>query len=127
VVALRFARHCICILAVSACAPSGGAAPLPAHASYNRLTAYEMSGFRDVYAAVRDLRGLWFTGRSGSPLQLRIFVDGVLTQWLESLASITVDQVIEVRYLTAYEATRRYGALLFGASLDGAIEVITRR
>jgi len=105
----------------------GNSVSTPTHTNYNRLTANDVAGFPDLYAAIRDLRPLWLAGRSGTPRQLRAFVNGVPAPWLQSLAAISADQVVEVRYLTAYEATTRFGALLFGNPIDGAIEVITHR
>jgi hypothetical protein len=92
-------------------------------ASFNCLDSQELSGFTDVYSAVRALRGSWLTSRRGTTQPVRVFIDGALTRSVESLASLQSGEVLEVRYLSATEATARYG----GAMMGGAIVVTTRR
>jgi len=102
---------------------SSNTTPVPVEASFRRLTVGDLESFKDVYSAVRTLRSSWLASRSNSSQQVRIFVDGILTPWIDALASIPIHEVLEVRYLTASEATVRYG----GGALGGAIVVTTRR
>lgn len=93
------------------------------HTSFNHLTGEELSAFPDVYVAVKTLRGAWLTGRGDPPRKPRIYLDGILVADIGGLSSIATHEVRELRYLSSYEATNRYGA----GSLGGVIEIVTRR
>lgn len=108
---------------VGACASSGQPGSSPRR-DRNRIVAAEWEGLSLVTAldAVRQLRSNWLVprGRSGPPVIFRN-----ATRWgndPNSLASIQLQSVIEIRYLNATDATTRFGTGYQG----GAIIVTTR-
>ena len=113
------------VISYAGCKPDDPA--LVAHprskTSFNRLTGEDLSGFPDVYSAVKTLRGSWLTGRGDPPRSPRIYVDGVLASDIGALSAIVPREVRELRYMSSYEATSRYGS----TSLGGVIEIIMRQ
>lgn len=118
---------------LAACASgSGGAAPASetARPSSDVLTAEEIqkSTASDAYEAVRLLRSAWLrrrgvaTPRDPRGGEIVVYVNGVRMGGVGSLSTIRVEQVIELRYLSASDATMRYGT----GHPAGAIEVRTR-
>ena len=91
--------------------------------SMNRLTAEDMANQQelDLLQAVRQLRGRWLTSRGrGGP---RVHVDGARLGGMQELQNIRVADVQLVEYMSAADATLR-----FGTGYDaGAIIVSTRR
>ena len=90
----------------------------------NRLTAADLVNQQelDLYDAIRQLRGRWLTSRGrGTP---RVVVDGSPRQsGIDELRSLRVSDVQEIEFLSASNATTR-----FGTGYDaGAILVTTRR
>ena len=90
----------------------------------NRLTAADLVNQQelDLYDAIRQLRGRGLTSRGrGTP---RVVVDGSPRQsGIDELRSLRVSDVQEIEFLSASNATTR-----FGTGYDaGAILVTTRR
>ena len=90
----------------------------------NRLTAADLVNQQelDLYDAIRQLRGRWLSSRGrGTP---RVVVDGSPRQsGIDELRSLRVSDVQEIEFLSASNATTR-----FGTGYDaGAILVTTRR
>jgi hypothetical protein len=89
-----------------------------------RLTAEELTDHQDLdlFQVIRQLRARWLTSRGrGTPV---IVVDGTPRQGgTDELRSLRVSDVQELRYLSASDATTRFGT----GYEAGAILVTTRR
>ena len=88
------------------------------------ITADELSGLSvgNAYEAVRRLRPAWLLARGRSPLPVVYRND---TRWGDdprSLESIQIDIVSEMRFMSATDATTRYGSGFTG----GLILVVAR-
>ncbi|MDH5588542.1 MAG: hypothetical protein OEZ65_12405 [Gemmatimonadota bacterium] len=107
---------------LSACASGGGGGGAP-RGSTNRIIESELEALvsLDAFEAVQRLRPRWLTPRAGSVPQ--VVVDGTQQGGPEALRRFRVSDVQELRYLSAGDATMRYGTGFPG----GAIEVVTRR
>ncbi len=113
------------LLAISACATSGGSSGPRRDA--NLITAEELTEYgtftaRDV---IRRLRPRWLQSRgagTGGPQTPQVILDGSRLGGLDRLNSIQVSDVTEMRYLSASDATMRFGTNFPG----GAIEITTR-
>ena len=104
----------------AACASGGGGERAPRR-DPNLITAEELADYHnlDCHDAVRRLRPRWLQSRAGDPTVVR---DGSrLGPASEHLAQIRVGQVASIRYLSATEATMRFGTGVQG----GAIVVTT--
>ena len=108
----------------SACASSGQPDQSRPRRSRNLITADELSGLSvsSAYEAVRRLRPAWLQARGRSPLPV-VYRNN--SRWggdPRSLESIRIDSVSEMRFLSASDATTRYGSGFTG----GVILVATR-
>ena len=128
-------------VAVLACAGasqggSGGAEATAATGATTRrqgnvITAEEIasSSATNAYDAVRQLRSHWLTTRGVSGTRdagaggIVVYVDGARRGGLDALEQIGIEQVGEIRFLDASNATTRYGT----GHTNGAIEVRTKR
>lgn len=90
----------------------------------NVITAEELTrgSGRDTYDVIRALRPSWFVGR-GTNYVIAVYVDGVRVNSVDDVRSIAVEQIKEVRFLSANDATTRYGT----GNAAGAIEITTKR
>jgi len=120
--------HFLSLLAVlvlsSACASSAQPGQSRPRRNRNLITADELSGLSvaTAYEAVRRLRPAWLQARGRSPLPA-VFRNN--SRWgadPRSLESIRIDIVTEMRFLSASDATTRYGTGFTG----GVILVVTR-
>lgn len=113
------------MIAFAGCASgSGGGGGGSSRSSSNRLVAADMANQQelDLYQAIRQLRGRWLTSRGrGTP---KVLVDGgARAGGVQELQNIRVSEVQEVEFMSASDATLR-----FGTGYDaGAIIVTTRR
>ena len=93
----------------------------------NVITALELADrtFTDTYEAVRQLRPSWL--RSRGPVSLSdpgyavVYFDNMSAGGLESLRGIPIEHVAEIRFLSASDATIRFGT----GYPSGIIMVIT--
>ncbi len=120
----RFLSLLAVVILGSACASSGPPGQSRPRRSSNLITAEELSelSVSTAYEAVRRLRPGWLQGRgrSGLPVVYR-----TNTRWGDnpnSLESIQIDTINEMRFLSASDATTRYGT----GFTRGAILVVTR-
>ena len=107
----------------------------------NRITLEEIekSSALNGLQAVRSLRAFWLSSRGATSLRtdpsdqsitpvtkdqaLVVYVDGVRRGGVGDLEQIPIEQIRELKFLPADEATTRFGA---GHPL-GAIEVLSRK
>ncbi len=105
----------------------------------NVITAEEMakSGADNAYDLIKTLRPAWFVKRGVSsgqvttdavggmvePGGLVVYVDGVRVGGPEELRNVTAERITEMRFLSATDATTKYGT----GHTQGAIEVTTKR
>ena len=113
------------MIGLAGCASgSGGGGGGGGGGGLNRLTADDLVTQQgaDLLTAISQLRGRWLNARGGgSP---GVHVDGRRSMGgLSDLRTISVSDVQEVEYLSASDATSRYGMGYQG----GAIIVTTRR
>ena len=90
----------------------------------NRLTADDLVNQQgmDLFQAISQLRGRWLAGRGGGVPG--VHVDGRQSLGgVDELRNISVSDVQEVEYLSASDATSRFGM----GYQSGAIIVTTRR
>ncbi len=133
-------RRCASVvlaLVVSACAssqdtPFGGGFATSAAAS--RENSFLIVGAQleqvagwSAWRAVDTLNPLWLRSRSVSvnygPSYARVVVDGTVRRVLADLYRMSTDDIETMRYLSASDATTRYGTGYIG----GVIEATTRR
>jgi hypothetical protein len=105
----------------------------------NVITAEEIAtrpADGNAYDLIRSLRPTWFTTRgvasgnlSGDGMGgitdnagIAVYVDGVKMGGTDELRTIEADRIQEMRYLSASDATTKYGT----GHTAGAIEVTTR-
>ena len=120
-------------------APSPKAAAAPARTttastrgSSNVIVEAELasSGAANALEAIQRLRPAMLRSRGGSQVsdgsgteQIMVYVDGIGTGGLQSLTSVAVLNVKEIRYISATDATTRFGT----NHAMGAILVSTRK
>ncbi len=120
----RFLSVFAVVVLSSACASSGQPDQSRPRRNRNLITAEELSGLSvsTAFEAVRRLRPAWLQSRGRSPLPA-VFRNN--SRWggdPSSLESIRIDSVTEMRFLSASDATTRYGTGFTG----GVILVVTR-
>jgi hypothetical protein len=106
----------------------GGSTPRPQH---NQISSEELQGtqFRNAYELIQALRPNWLQARGQHSLtntaagQVMVYLDGNRVRGPEILRQIPTSDLHVARYLTATEATARYGTDHSG----GAIVNATRR
>ncbi len=109
-------------LGLQGCASGGSGGSSPG--SRNHIVQEELDNLQqlDAYQAIQRLRAHWLRTRGGNPPV--VMLDGNRQAGgLEVLRSIRVADVQEMEYMTARDATTRYGTNMDG----GAILVTTKR
>jgi len=114
-------------LALSACAsgsPEASEGPETPRGSQDRLERAQLAEWDNLsaYDAVRRLRPLWLTGRGLSD-PVMVHLDGAPRGGVEVLHSIQAVQVFGMQYMSAPDATNRFGT----GYRNGVILVATRR
>lgn len=113
-----------CSAALGACASGGGGGGDDAgpRRDPNLITRAELSEytFPSTYDAIRRLRPRWLQSRGGGAPEA--ILDGTRLGGPDQLRSINVVDIVSIRYLSASDATTRYGT----GFPNGAIEVRTR-
>jgi hypothetical protein len=106
------------------CASGGGSSDGTPRGSSNRIVESQLVGHQteDAYTAIQRLRPQWLRSRSGSaPV---VIMDGTRQQvGLSVLRNIRTSELQELRYISAADATTRYGTGFDG----GAILLTTKR
>lgn len=109
-------------LGAAGCASGGGGSSRPAGASSNRIVQAELEALPQMNAllAIERLRAQWLRSRSGDPPQL--YVDGARRGNVNDLQSMLSTEVATMEYLSASDATNRFGT----GHAGGAILVTSR-
>lgn len=118
----------VVVLALAACASSGSSSSSPRGPI---ITSEEVASVSvsSTYELVQRLRPQWlrprgsFSAVSPEASLPVVYSDGMRLGGLERLRDITPNDVAEVRYLSAADATTRFGT----GHAGGVIEVITKR
>jgi hypothetical protein len=134
---LRSCRLLVSALVVSACASSsdttfgegGGTAATASEGNSNLIVRAELDSFpgQSAFDAVEMLRRRWTQSQRGSsfsgPRYARVVVDGTVRGELDELRRFNTYNIETMRYLSASDATTKYGTGYMG----GVIEVTTIR
>lgn len=135
---VSFAATMVVLACAGGSQGSGGGAAGPTAATGttsrrqgNVITAEEIarSSGSNALEVVRQLRSHWLTTRGVAGANdpgaggIMVYVDGVRRGGLESLEQIGIEQVGQIRFLDANNATTRYGT----GHPNGAIEITTKR
>jgi hypothetical protein len=131
-------RDCLVLLAalgVAACAAASQGGQSGGRRS-NVITAEEIASVTasNAYEVVQRLRSQWLVTRGvattrdpsveGTPSGgIVVYLDGVRMGGVEALRDISVEQIRELRFIDAKDATTRYGT----GHTSGVIEVYTKR
>ncbi len=129
---VRLCASLVLALVVSACAssPSGGpgqTATAPRRGGPNLILRAELEEYRgeSVYRTIEFIRRRWIRpirSTGARSVYARVVIDGSRRRELSDLRSMSVDAIETMRYLSATEATTRYGTGYPG----GVIEITTR-
>ena len=133
----RRCAYVVLALVVSACAsspdtPFGGEFETSAAASQGNSRLIVRAQLRPLVGrsaceAVETLNPRWLQPRGSTPASgpfyARVVVDGTVRGELADLYRISINDIETMRYLSASDATTRYGT----GYLGGIIEVTTRR
>ena len=116
------------LLLITACASAGPGAGTDSGsggARRDRITADDLQGVVEdnAYDVISRLRPQWLR-RRGRSLLPAVFRDNMRVGTdIESLKSIRLENVLELRYISASDATMRWGTGFTG----GVIQIVTRR
>lgn len=123
----------VVLLASVGCSTGGGGGESEAVTSSTRnlITEADLEGMDQLsaYEAIRRLKPTWLRYRGQSVLLgpgregLRIYVDGTYFGDAETLGNLRVQNVQEIRFLDARQATLRFGT----GHTVGAILITSRR
>jgi hypothetical protein len=119
-----FAATLALIIGMAGCTASGGSGTDGPRRSANLITRVELEevSLLDAYQAIQRLRPNWLRPRGGQTAQ--VVVDGNPQPGrLDVLRQYRAIQLDELRYMSASDATTRYGTGYDG----GAILITTRR
>ena len=106
------------ILILSGCAPSGqSSAGQSGSQDRNLITKTDLEGMEELtaYEAIRRLKPNWLQYRGQAVLTgadretLRVYVDRIFFGEAESLSTLTVRNIQEIRFLDPRQATLRFG------------------
>ena len=129
---MRVVRRCLMLaaaLSLAACASTGqtGAASGGNRSVLTTAELREEAASRTLDEIIRQRRPMWLTTRGTASLQggdeIVVYRDGVPTGGPAILRTMTAETVESVQFLTAADATTRFGT---GHSL-GAILVVSRQ
>lgn len=116
------------ILALGGCATGGGGGG-SGRGSANRLTEADIEADQslDVYSIIQRRRPQWLRVRgaitTSGPVSIAVIIDGTRQQGgVDILRSLRGGEVQELRYMSASDATTRFGTDMTG----GAILVVTK-
>ncbi|HWL39139.1 MAG TPA: hypothetical protein VNO75_02795 [Gemmatimonadaceae bacterium] len=111
-----------------ACAPPASSGRAARNANLITQAELTASGHTNLYDAIANLRPAFFRSRGRSTFDNTVsdyppvYQDGQRYGEIETLRSISIEHVKQVRFLSASDATTKYGT----NHTAGAIEVVTR-
>jgi len=111
-------------IGLAGCASAGGGGGGGGGGSPSRLRAVDLEPViqLDAFQAIQRLRARWLQSRSGT--FAKVYVDGAERPGgLDSLNGMPVADISDMRYLSANEATTRFGT----GNSGGAILITTKR
>lgn len=114
-------------MALGACASSGTSSSPSRSATV--ITAAELETVEELnaYEAVQRLRSNWLRTRGrvsmASQQGIQLYIDGIHRGYVSELVSIRANAVGQMRFLSAREATARFGT----DHVDGAVLVTMKR
>lgn len=120
---LRFSVALIVAGTLAACAGTGGASNTGPRKQRNVITSGELATLevRDAYQAIQRLRPQMLRVRGS--IGVAVFVNGIrMSDGVRSLTNIAPASIHEIRYLSSFDATARYGTDV----PDGAISITTK-
>jgi hypothetical protein len=125
---MRKALAALALVIAASCSQTSQT-PAGARSSSNLLTAREIASTPavDAYDAVQRLRPNFLRSRSTASTSNAypvVYVDGLRKGGVEYLRVIRAAEVAEIRYLSAIDATTRYGMNVEAGVLD--VKLITR-
>jgi hypothetical protein len=96
-------------LGTAGCASGGSGSTRPPGATTNRIVQAELEALPQMNAlqAIERLRNQWLRTRSGDAPQL--YVDGARRSSISDLQSILSTEVEQMQYMSAGDATNRFG------------------
>jgi hypothetical protein len=109
---------------LAGCASSGGGgSSRPAGSSTTRIVRAELAELpeMDAFQAIERLRPRWLQSRAGDAVQL--YVDGSRRSNVRDLQSMRVNEIEQMEFMSASDATTRYGT----GHAGGAVLVSSRR
>jgi hypothetical protein len=122
---------CSAIVFVTACAAKTQNGPGGTSGPRDRITAAELAEVDavDAYTAVQQLRPLWLRARGAASFSEpmgslpTVYADNMRLGDVGTLQTIPLAEIAEIRYISASDATTRWGTGVVG----GVIEVIRKR
>ncbi len=120
---LHLAVAMIIVGTLAACAGTGGATNTGPRKQRNLITAGELATLevRDAYEAIQRLRPQMLRARGS--IGVAVYVNGIrMSDGVRSLSNIAPASIHEIRYLSSFDATARFGTDV----PDGAISITTK-
>jgi hypothetical protein len=117
------------VLAIGWACAAASRGPAPAGRSSNLITRAELDGIpaSSALEAVQRLRPQWLSRPRAPTIQasnpVMVYVDRRPFGTLEALGSLNTEQIEQMEFVPARDATTRYGT----GHASGAIEITTRR
>jgi len=112
---------------LSACAHGSSGSAQPSQANVITRAEMEQNQYASLYEVVQALRGRWLITRGpttllGKPTEVQVMVDDLRLGGVNTLRSLTRDNVVTIAFIDPVTAAQRWG----GAHAQGTIVVTTR-
>jgi hypothetical protein len=112
---------------VSGCAHGSARQAQPAQANLITRAEMEQNEYASLYEVVQALRGRWLQARGpttilGRPSEVQVMVDDMRLGGVNTLRSLTRDNVVTIAFVDPVTAAQRWG----GTHAQGTIVVSTR-
>jgi hypothetical protein len=112
---------------LTACAHGSSHGTEPAHANVITRAEMEQNQYASLYEVVQALRGRWLSARGpttllGKPAEVQVMVDDMRLGGVNTLRSMTRDNVVTIAFVDPVAAAQRWG----GKYAQGTIVVTTR-
>jgi hypothetical protein len=112
---------------LTACAHGSSHGAEPSHANVITRAEMEQNQYASLYEVVQALRGRWLNSRGpttllGKPTEVQVMVDDLRLGGVNTLRSLTRDNVVTIAFVDPVTAAQRWG----GKYAQGTIVVTTR-